>query len=212
MPKVKPIDLKRIPIFLSSKEIENPFLFINQFYSRETDLVYAKKELKQWFRSALSVKRLLSKNEMVSLVGFKEYLVRLMESAYLIYESDGPEKEHIIVSPEETQYPLDPAFFHDPKDDIARAWHYFPCYLTAKEVVNPFKALRKVFELKTLHEWRTTIDELFSAAITKCDVLSVVQDDKDIWTIFEYLFKLLEATHLVYVRLRSEGMNKSADN
>src|SRR5690349_4067076 len=126
MPKINPIDLKHTPIFLTSKDIENPFLFINQFYSQETDLEYARKELKLWFRSALSDNRLLSKNEMVSLIGFKEFLVRLVEAGFLVYNENRQEILQPVVRRKDKEPIIDPTLFLGTDDEIINAWHSFP--------------------------------------------------------------------------------------
>lgn len=203
MKNIIPLDLRHYPIFLSPQEIGNPFQFINQFYSQETDLLYARKELKLWFRSALSDNCLLSKSEMVSLIGFKDFLVRLIEAGHLIQEGNWKESSQITINREETQDLIDPLLFHDPKDEITRAWYYFPRHLSRKEFTNPCKALQRMFEFKPLYKWRKIIDELLAAAISNCDAKSCVEEGEDIYKVFECMFKLLEATHLIYVRLRN---------
>lgn len=202
MQRLNYTDLEQVPIFLSCQEKENPLQFIYQFYARETDLVFARKELKRWLRAAFSEKQVLSKNEMVSLIGFKDFFVRLLEAGYLVYNNNCNEISHLVINQENTNTLLDPTYFHDPRYEVINAWYYFPRHLTRKEVINPFKVFSKMFDSKSLSKWRKTIEELFSAAISNCNAYAIVEEDEDIPGNFDFLFKLLEATHLIYVRMR----------
>lgn len=205
MPKFDCIDLKHIPIYLTTQETEDPLQFIYEFYAHEIDLIYARKELKRWFRAALSEKQTLSKNEMVCLFGFKDFFIRLLEASYLVYNNNCNKILHTIILQEETHSLPDPNYFHDPRYEGDNAWYFFPRYLTRKEVINPVKVFSKIFKSKSLSKWRKTIEDLFSAAISNCNAYAIVEDGGDVLADFDCLFKLLEATHLIYVRLSTKN-------
>ena len=84
-----------LPIHLSRHEMLNPFLFIKELYGTEIDLIDCRKYLKTWFRSAISNTCLLSKDKIVSLIWFKEYILKLVEAGFVIY-NDYPEEHPLL--------------------------------------------------------------------------------------------------------------------
>src|SRR5689334_14793863 len=79
------------PLHLSLDMISDPYAVIKEFFDVETDILATRKELKQWWRSAFSKHCLLSKPAIVSLIGFHDQLLKLIDTVYIIYEREALE-------------------------------------------------------------------------------------------------------------------------
>lgn len=183
-----------LPIHLSMKMIIDPHSVIKEFYDVETDIVDLRKELKLWWRSAFSDKCLLSKPEMISLIGMRDHLLKMIDAAHVMHEKQNID----IVSMEESELLSSANFCGIPHEDYT-AWDYFPRYLSRKEYINPHVMLSKFFAWKNLPEWRDILEELFSAAISECNIYGC-SEDEDILKSTDYVIKLVEALYLIKVR------------
>lgn len=181
------------PTRLTMKMIANPFSVINEFFDQEIDIVNAREELKNWWRSAFSEKCLLTKSEMVSLIGFRDQLLTLIEASSLL-----PVAVEEFIEMEGNEL-LNTSNFCGSLHEGYTPWDYFPRYLNKKEYVNPQLMLSKFFAYKTLPEWRDVLEELFSAAISDCSIHTCTNDE-DIMKSCEYIMKLFEALYLLKIR------------
>jgi hypothetical protein len=189
-----------LPMYLTREEMLKPFSFIQEFFTREMDLEYARKHLKIMISSAISEDCLLSKKQMVTLFSFKEYLVKLVEACYVIY-TDHPEEYHcVIIDTENEEEIMNSKYYFNQGTISCTEWHCFPRYLTVKEFKNPYRVFKKIYTNKTLPEWRDFIDELFNYSISESNVST--DTNSKMWKLFEYLFKLIEAAHLIKVRTK----------
>ena len=181
------------PTRLSLKMIMAPFSVIRDFFDQEVDIVDARKELKYWWRSAFSEQCLLEKAELVSLIGFRDQLLTIVEASCLI-----PVIVEEMITMEDADM-LNSANFCGHQHEGYTPWDYFPRHLSKKEYVNPQLMLSKFFAYKTLPEWRDVLEELFSAAISDCSIYTCTSDE-DILKTCEYVMKLVEALYLLKVR------------
>ena len=186
------------PTHLTMKMIMNPFSVIQKFFDQDVDIVDARKELKRWWRSAFSEQCLLSKAEMVSLIGFRDQLLVIVEVSSLF-----PAPELINTTLEESEL-LNPANFCGRLYEGHTPWDYFPRHLSRKEYIYPELMVTKFFAHKTLPEWRDVMEELFSAAISDCSIYTCTRDEEILKTC-EYFLKLIEALYLLKIRKDAEG-------
>ncbi len=186
--------LANFPIHLSLQQMANPYSFITQFFEEEIDIVQAKQELQLWFRSALADECILSKDQIISLISFRDLLLPLIEASSIIDLQSNIE----IITMDESEL-LNETNFCGKKHEPFTAWDYFPRHLSKQEYINPLLFVNKFFVFKTSNEWKTFLNELFSAAISECSIHSC-SNETDILKSYEYLAKLLEALYLTIVR------------
>jgi hypothetical protein len=183
-----------LPIHLTDEEIANPISVIMQFFSEESDLPRMSKELNLMCHSAFSEKCLLRREEIVSLIGFREYFDRLLEAASLLIKNDR-NNETLI---DENDL-LNPKYFCQKSKNNNDICEYLPRHLNQEEYINPYKVINRFFKLKTLFKWKEVLGELFSASIGDTIILECTEDP-NIWHTCEYFYKFLEAIHLIYER------------
>ena len=183
-----------LPINLTGSEIENPLSVIHQYFTEESGLPETIKSLNQVYHSAFSDTCHLNKHEVVLLFGFRECLDRLIESCSLLLSHD---LNNCILTNENDL--LNPKYFCKDLTPNYKPWHYIPRHLNDEEYINPRQFLIQFFRIQSLAQWKDTLKDLFTAAMEDNSVFSGAED-QDFYMSCEYLLKLVEAAHLIYVR------------
>lgn len=188
-----------LPVHLASGDIVHPLAFIKRFFTQEVHFPDARKFLTLWLRAAFDDKMILSKKQMVMLMGFQELFMPLVEGAYILYQADENVLAETIISDESTPNFMDEQYYYIDPHKLYSPWLFFPRHLNRKEYMNPCKVLEKFFLRKSLPDWQHFLVDIFSAAVSKCNIFGCTSE-KNIWVTCLYLFKLLEATHLIKIR------------
>ncbi len=76
-------------------------------------------------------------------------------------------------------------------------WYFFPRHLTQKEFIDPWKALKKITRYQTLEQWKLGFKDILQDALCTHSA----NEDTGILETWLLLHKLLEATHLIEVRV-----------
>src|SRR5689334_17761256 len=89
------------PTRLTMKMMMEPFGVIREFFDHEVDIADARKELHLWWRSAFCQECILNKAEIVSLIGFRDQLVTVVEAAAMLPEHYDviTMEEHELLNP-----------------------------------------------------------------------------------------------------------------
>jgi hypothetical protein len=82
-------------------------------------------------------------------------------------------------------------------------WHFFPRYLSQKEFVDPYKALKKFTQYRSLAKWKYTLKELLHHALSSTGINEFNGSTGIIHTCI-LLHKLIEASHLIAIRINAE--------
>ena len=198
-----PYPAKSIPHqiqLLTPEEIKDPLEVIVYFYESE-HLYTASKCLHKWLRAAFANKNCLNKIETLNILYFQEQLTRLLEAAWLLEQGKHKNKS-VILNPDSTPNLLNPILYCSKKFRQYDEWQSLPRHLTRAEFLNPYKAFDKCFRLMPINEWRVLLKKLFQAAAYTDSIYGTVSDKEDDLYMYKHcLFKLLEACHLIAVRL-----------
>lgn len=79
------------------------------------------------------------------------------------------------------------------------AWHFLPRHLTQKEFVNPCKVFQKIKNHRSVEKWKERLKDLMMHALSHNNMQGFISGG-EVLNSWLLLHKLLEATHLVYVR------------
>lgn len=82
-------------------------------------------------------------------------------------------------------------------------WHFFPRSLTQKEFCNPCKALRKFTRSFSQENWGYVLKDILLAALSPQRIQDL-NDEYNILLIRQHLHKLIEACHLISIRIPGE--------
>jgi hypothetical protein len=80
------------------------------------------------------------------------------------------------------------------------AWNCFPRSLTIQQYYNPYKAIKKLAKYMAVQEWKIFIKDCTEYALLK-GTIADVQPAYDILLIRLRLLQLIEACHLLYIRI-----------
>ena len=75
---------------------------------------------------------------------------------------------------------------------------HFPKHLTQEEILDPASVIRDFFSISTLHEWTMRWNQLREYAFYQYSMMD--GDEGTFLYDFEYLYKLTEASYLIYAR------------
>ena len=79
-------------------------------------------------------------------------------------------------------------------------WDFFPRHLSKKEFLDPYKALEKFTKYSNHFRWKDVIKDILSHALSQV-YLDEFDNGKRILRTYIHLHKLIEATHLIEVRI-----------
>ncbi|MCK9404103.1 MAG: hypothetical protein M0Q26_11960 [Chitinophagaceae bacterium] len=137
----------------------------------------------------------------VDLLYFFERLESLVKSVIAISKRGYRDDAVIVMSspwytPDITQLHLFCGTY-----DNYMAWDYVPRALSIKEYHNPYKALEKFAGYCNKKEWREILQYIKSYALGS-NSLADLSIDIELLHISQLLQKMLEACHLIYVRIK----------
>jgi hypothetical protein len=199
MPYLEHHPVDYFPRHLLQDEIADPRLAIRRIFDEELNMVDARKWLDKWLNTLFGEKQVLGRKFIVLLMDLQEALLKLLEAAYLLQlEDPSLHKEVSITVMKGTGLPV-PSLYCGLTHKEYTAWDYFPRHLTRKEFTDPYRVFEKLCRYKHLPEWRDTLQNFFSAAVSGARIYECCQDS-NVYLTGKYLLKLVEAVHLVNVR------------
>lgn len=89
-------------------------------------------------------------------------------------------------------------------------WHFFPRSLSQKEFCNPYKALGRFTRCCTQTRWNDILKELLHYALSPHN-MQEQHEEPGVLRIHRMLHKLIEASHLISVRLAQPQLNESLE-
>jgi hypothetical protein len=195
----QPLVWEHLPMHLNRQEIVNPYAGINEFFQSEVDMSDVRKHCKTVFHSAISKECSLSKSEMTRISSFKPLIFKLVELCYLVWKDHWEDRPDVTADVKDKNEMMKESLYYDTSKSKS-AWDCFPRYLSRKEFLDPYKVFNKVFECKAIAEWRTALEDLYSSAMFNESIYECYEEN-DPWTLCELLLKLVEAAHLLFVRI-----------
>lgn len=179
-----------------NKELPEGYGSIIEFFESFT-LPFARNYLISAIKAAES-KRIWNKAAPTDLLYFFECMEALIPEIYSIVK-DGKKTKKVILPKSPNSSDLTQYHLYCGRYDQLKPWDYFPRSLSAKEYQNPYKALQKFTSKASKKEWRETLHYLLSYALG-ANSLSELGVNLELISISEDLQKMLEASHLIYVR------------
>jgi hypothetical protein len=191
-----------------ANEMHSCYQTIHDFFDSIT-LPSARNYLRSSIKAA-EVTGIWDKKAPTELLSFFESLDTLINAVYSIVKEDH--KMNLAILDLEIDMPdLNKTHLFCGTYDQLGAWDYFPRYLSKKEYNDPYKALGKFTSWTSKKEWKEHLRYLLNFALSQ-NSLSEFGVDLQMVRITELLFKMLEATHLIDVRLTLQKTNSSAEN
>lgn len=160
----------------------------------------AKKYLKKILEDAMSTKP--TKINPSTVLYFFKTLGGLTGAALIIAKNKAY-REEAIVKLNEDGFPdllnhRDYVGRHEP----AHQWLYFPRALSVKEFADPYRVFKKLARYADEEEWRSLFEELQDFCFYKTS-FAECGEEYNILRVSGLLHKLVEAAHLIQVRVRS---------
>ncbi|HEX9512972.1 MAG TPA: hypothetical protein VF939_20925 [Puia sp.] len=185
--------------------LDEYFTAVTGFFSNNCQFRFAKKNLKILLNGAFSKEFVIMDtipelralhNGLAKLIGMTSHpktkdVICCLPEAVDIFSDKGRLKQELYCGPL--------------VEEVYTEWHYFPRYVSKKEFKDPSLVFLRFFEYKSPTEWETVLDDLLSAALSHESVLANSDSIENPFLVQSYLFKFLEATHLM--RVRHAGQN-----
>jgi hypothetical protein len=140
-----------------------------------------------------------NKKPPVDLLFFFESLERLLSAVFAVVKSDKFSLKAVIRKHADTP-DLNLHELYRTSTDEFSAWNCFPRSLSGKEYTNPYRVLQKVGERASKKEWNGILRDILHYALGSSS-LSELGVNLEMVTISELLLKMLDACHLIDVRL-----------
>lgn len=145
---------------------------------------------------AMEIWKMSSPND---LLNFFESMKGLLESVFRIVDNRKILEEVVLRKKNKTPSLNDCSLYCANYDGLT-AWDYFPRSLSKKEFRDPYKVLSRFTEERAIKEWEDIMDYLLNGALGKSS-LTEAGVHLEVFTISEQLNKIIEACHLIYVRI-----------
>jgi hypothetical protein len=192
----------------TQSELKNPYKVIEDFFSNGT-LDHYRKYISSMLKAAYS-EDYWKKSDPGRLLFFQDLMEKLIKGSYLFVEmaKNGISmKRTAILKDNMFGNEIDSSSYFGWHRDGAM-WEFFPRNLTKKEFLNPYLAIQRFFEFKNLEKWLKDFKELISNSLSPYGNESGI--DFDYLEIYKYLQKLVEASHLIDVRVNmpKRGINE----
>jgi hypothetical protein len=188
----------------------DPYVVIDDFFSIAS-LDHRRKHISSMLKAAYS-EDYWRKSDPGALLFFQRNMMDLIRATHLFVSGKKRKtirREIAVIEKGAASHMIDPATYFGRHQGDAM-WTFFPRSLSRKEFINPWIAIEKFFAFKPLDEWLRTIQELISFALSTYGNESALEFDY--LKINNLLQKLIEATHLILVRVRrpvdSGSLNK----
>ncbi len=206
MPRGEYTAVDYYPANLYQAEIQNPYSVFHSFFDA-FPLPDAMEFIDSWL-AVLSKNHYWKNGYPARLLYFYEIIVRLMEAAYLVNKMDTVNEAAILLKGDSEQE-ID---LMNPETYCGRharyaPWDYFPRSLTKKQFINPYLVFRKFFKYHDLPAWKDELyDLLYNAFISKN---KIEMFEYDLLATQKHLKRMVEAAHLVVVRMKEQSSSSS---
>jgi hypothetical protein len=178
----------------------SPYQTINSFFDCY-GLIHSRSILKHLIKIADSGKT-WSRSSPCDAVYFSEKINELIEAVFTIVNTYDHRKEIILNRDDNDEcWLLRDYNIYCGWHLKNTPWHFFPRHLNKKEFLNPYEALEKFTRFRNIHQWKETIKDLAYHALSDIP-LDEFDDSKSILRTYIHLNKLIEATHLIEVRIQ----------
>jgi len=175
--------------YLRGEEIEYPFVYLNEFCERETEIHYFRQDILDLLKTAYSYQEKFYTGHEPSYGYHQRQLIKVVEAMYVLHVGDMDLRPGNIRSYENRYERLS----NDERNDI----RIF---------------LEDFFAARDLEEWRSLMDELLIFSYKEGGEGYFSYLDKP-FEIIEYFEKLIEAVFLVYeIRRLKERYPKASDD
>ena len=135
-----------------------------------------------------------------NLIYFYERLQGLLVAAYDLLDDVERREDAKLTDPSDNVWSLTEYKTYCGWHAGDTPWHFFPRHLTQKEFLDPWKALKKITRYQPLEQWKACFKEILQDALCT----HAVNEDTAILDTWLLLHKLLEALHLIEVRVITE--------
>lgn len=179
-----------------------PYQTIHSFFD-SYGLVHARSILQELIKKADSEKS-WNRSASCDVLFFSERINELIEAVFLIVNTSGQRPEVILSKDIEHNVWLLTEYdnycgFH--RDDTP--WDFFPRHLSKKGFLDPYKALEKFATFRNIEQWKQVIRDLAYHVLSDIP-LNEFDDSKTTLRTYIHLNKLIEATHLIEIRIQPE--------
>ncbi len=140
------------------------------------------------------------KSEPAALLYFQGQMEKLMRATHtiLIRKDESIRRKILLADKGSVNQIPDPAtYFGNHQGDSM--WHFFPRNLSKKEFIDPFLVFERFFRFMSLKEWVNNFNDVVLYAFSSNGNESALE--LDYLKINQLLQKLVEAAHLIQVRL-----------
>jgi hypothetical protein len=163
--------------------------------------VHARSILQELIKKADSEKS-WNRNACCNVLFFTEKLTELIEAVYQIINTYDQQEEAIIgEQAKEDSWQLTNYNTYCVTHRNDTPWDFFPRHLSKKEFLDPYKALEKFTSFRNIDQWKQSIKHLAYYALSSTSI-NEFDDDKSILRTYIHLNKLIEATHLIEIRIQ----------
>ena len=169
---------------------------VREFFESFT-LPYARDYLSSALKAAES-KQIWDKAAPADLLYFFESMDAQLSAIYSIVK-EGSKIKKVILPKSPDTCDLTRYHLYCGRYDQLKSWDYFPRNLSAKEYRDPYKALQNFTSWAPKKEWKEYLKYVLDYALGKSS-LSELGIHLEMVSIAEHLHKMLQASHLIYVR------------
>ena len=159
---------------LNKEEIEDPFIYINEFCGRETAVHYFRQDILDLLKTAYSYEEKIYSDHSPNYGYDQQQLVKVMEAVYVLYAK---------------------GYTFSTKVGKVHTDRYHG--LNFEEIVNITYFLKGLFDYKNLNEWREYLDDILIHAYKESSVGYFEYDNTPFLTI-GLLEKLTEAVFVIH--------------
>jgi hypothetical protein len=177
-----------------------PYQTIHSFFD-SYGLVHARSILNELIKKADSEKS-WNRSASCDVLFFSEKINELIEAVYFIVNNYDNRTEAIIEQDtKQDTWLLTNYNNYCGNHRNSTPWDFFPRHLSKKEFLDPYKALEKFTSFRNIEQWKQTIKDLAYHALSTTP-LDEFDEDNSILRTYIHLNKLIEATHLIEIRIR----------
>lgn len=133
---------------------------------------------------------------------FSERLHLLTEAVFSLHEEYDYRKE-IVLDKGADVWMLNQYEIYCGWHYVSTPWDFFPRHLSKKEFTDPYKATKKFTNHHSLRKWKKIIEELCYHSLSPHS-FTELDEETNIIDIWLHLHKLVEATHLISVRMTDD--------
>lgn len=177
---------EQYPKHLRFSEIVNPLKVITDFFSSGWPNDH-RQDLKEWRYYVLNDKSYKDKHGPGHVLFIYDQTVQLIEAL------------HLLLLKNSDRWPRLQDVTEEQMDEEKKDWIYFPKNLSAKELANPYKAIKKCFKKISPQEYRDYLKEWLHAALYNSAADETLMAG-EIIDVYDNIRKLYSAAWLIYQR------------